>query len=143
MSIKQQRLNGRIRQILSELLLTEVSDPRLQGLTVTKVQIDPELLYAKVWVNALGEEDRQPEIMAGINHAKGFLRREVGKRVRLRKTPDLIFKWDESLEHGERINQLLSTLTIPPKNLSDAESEPDDDEFDDGYDDDDERDTVG
>ena len=137
-SIKQNRLGGRIRQILSELLLTEVSDPRLQGITITKVEIDPELLYAKVWVNALGEEERQPEVMIGLEHAKGFLRREVGKRVRLRKTPDLNFKWDESLEQGERINRLLSKLAVNQKPTDDdqyeaAESEQDDfadDEFD-------------
>ena len=56
----------------------------------------------------------QPEVMFALDHAKGFLRREVAKRVRLRKAPELVFRWDESLERGERINALLSTLEIPP-----------------------------
>jgi ribosome-binding factor A len=119
MSIKQDRMGGRIRQILSELLLSEVSDPRLQGITITKVELDAELTIAKVWVNALGEEERAAEILNGFKHAKGFLRREVGKRVRLRKTPDLIFRWDTTLEQGERINRLISKLAIPSSGQSD------------------------
>ncbi|NDJ61828.1 MAG: 30S ribosome-binding factor RbfA [Chloroflexi bacterium] len=119
MSIKQDRMGGRIRQILSELLLREVSDPRLYGLTVTEVELDLEMQYAKVWVNALGEEERQKEVMLALAHANGFLRREVGKRVRLRKTPELFFIWDASLDRGERINQLISELDIPPEDDDD------------------------
>lgn len=114
MSIKQDRVSGRIRTILSELLLREVSDPRLHGITVTDVELDPELQYAQVYVNALGDEDREADVMKGLEHATGFLRREVGKRVRLRKTPELIFHWDVTLERSERINKLIASLDIPP-----------------------------
>lgn len=114
MSIKQDRVSGRIRTILSELLLREVSDPRLHGITITEVELDPELQYAQVYVNALGDEDREADVMKGLEHATGFLRREVGKRVRLRKTPELIFHWDVTLERSERINKLIASLDIPP-----------------------------
>jgi ribosome-binding factor A len=114
MSIKQDRVSGRIRTILSELLLREVADPRLHHITITEVELDPELLYARVYVNALGDEARQEDVMQGLERAKGFLRREVGKRVRLRKTPELVFRWDETLERSERINQLIASLDIPP-----------------------------
>jgi ribosome-binding factor A len=107
-------MNWRIRTILSELIRREISDPRLQHITVTGVELDPELQYARVYVNALGDESRHDEVMKALNHAKGYLRREVGKRVRLRNTPDLAFLWDESLEHGEQINRLLANLDIPP-----------------------------
>jgi ribosome-binding factor A len=113
-SIKQDRVAGRIRQILSVLILREVSDPRLQGLTVTDVEIDPELMYARVYVNALGEEARMPEIMGALKQAKGFLRREVGKRLSLRRVPDMGFFWDESLDRGARMDSLLNQLEIPP-----------------------------
>jgi ribosome-binding factor A len=125
MSIKQERTSGRIRKILSQLILREVADPRLHGITITDVQIDPELLFAKVYVNALGEEEREPEVMFALEHAKGFLRREVAHRVKLRKAPELIFRWDESLDRGERINALLATLEIPPE---DSATETDDDD---------------
>lgn len=115
MSIKQDRVSGRIRTILSELLLREVADPRLHNITITDVEIDPELMYASVYVNALGDETRQAEVMEGLKRAKGFLQREVGSRVRLRKSPQLIFHWDETLERSERINALLAHLEIPPE----------------------------
>lgn len=116
--IKQERMSGQIRKILSQLILRDVADPRLQGITITDVELDPELLFAKVYVNALGEEDRQVEVMIGLERAKGFLRREVAKRVRLRKAPELIFKWDESLQRGERIESLLASIDIPPQELA-------------------------
>lgn len=115
MSIKQERIAGRIRQILSQLLLREVSDPRLQGITVTQVDIDIELTFARVYVNALGEEDRQQEILQALGHAKGFLRREVGKRLQLRTTPDLAFVWDGRFDRAEQIEQLIASLDIPPE----------------------------
>ena len=123
MSIKRDRMNERIRAILSELLLREVADPRLQSITVTEVTLDPELMFADVYVNALGDESRQEDVLAGLEHAKGFLRREVGKRVRLRSVPELHFHWDFTLERGERINQLLASLDIPPAEEPDDEQD--------------------
>lgn len=131
MSIKQNRMSDRIRQILSELLLREISDPRLQGVTITEVKLDPELMFADIYVNALGDESRETAVMSALKHANGFLRREVGKRVRLRNTPELHFHWDTTLERGEHLNQLLSSLEIPPPDPADAELAPDDLDLDD------------
>jgi len=114
MSIKQDRMGERIQEILSELLLREVADPRLKNITVTDVRIDNELMFANVYINALGDESREKQVMVGLERAKGFLRREVAKRVRLRNAPELRFHWDTTLERGERINRILSTLDIPP-----------------------------
>lgn len=113
MSLKKDRMNDRIRVLLSELLLREVADPRLHGVTFTEVQLDGELTIATVYVNALGDESRREEVMKGLKRANGFLRRQVGHSIRLRVTPQLIFKWDTMLEHGERINQLIDKLDIP------------------------------
>ena len=126
MSIKQERMSEQIRAILSTLLLREVSDPRLQGVTVTEVRLDPELMFADIYVNALGDETRKPEVMDGLGRANGFLRRAVGKRVHLRNTPELHFHWDTMLERGERMNQILDGLDIPP---ADEEDEGDDDDL--------------
>ncbi|MBZ0281192.1 MAG: 30S ribosome-binding factor RbfA [Anaerolineae bacterium] len=114
MTIKQDRMGERIQEILSELLLREVADPRLKNITVTDVRIDNELMFANVYINALGDESREQQVLIGLERAKGFLRREVAKRVRLRNAPELRFHWDTTLEHGERINRILSTLDIPP-----------------------------
>ncbi|PJF21032.1 MAG: ribosome-binding factor A [Phototrophicales bacterium] len=114
MSIKQDRMSERIREILSELLLREVSDPRLHNITVTEVKLDPELMFADIYVNALGDESREDEVMQGLASANGFLRREVGKRIHTRNTPQLHFHWDVTLRRGEELNQLLDSLDIPP-----------------------------
>ncbi|MDE2857440.1 MAG: 30S ribosome-binding factor RbfA [Chloroflexota bacterium] len=121
MSIKQGRMSDRIQQILSQLLVREIADPRLQGITVTEVKLDPELMVAKIYVSAMGDESRQDSVMAGLRRANGFLRREVGKVIRLRNTPELHFHWDHTLEHASRINQLIANLDIPPE----SESGPD------------------
>jgi ribosome-binding factor A len=123
MTIKQDRVAERVHGILSELLLREVSDPRLQGVTVTEVKLDPELMFADVYVNALGDETRRDEVLIGLKSATGFLRREVGKRVRLRNTPELHFHWDQTLERGERLNRIISSLDIPPEQDNDEENE--------------------
>ncbi len=114
MSIPQQRVAEQIQSILSTLLLREVSDPRLKQVTVTSVKLDVEMQYATIQVNALGDESRQDEVMAGLDRAKGFLRREVSKRLKIRNAPELNFKWDESLEYGEHMHQLLKKLEVPP-----------------------------
>jgi ribosome-binding factor A len=113
MTVKQARMSERIREILSELLLLEVKDPRLSGVTVTEVRLDREFQFGDVYVNALGDEGRRDEVMGALEWARGFLRREVGARVRLRRTPELRFHWDAALEHAERMNRLLDSLEIP------------------------------
>jgi ribosome-binding factor A len=115
MTIKQDRMAERIQTLLSELLLREVADPRLQSITITEVKLDSELMFADIYVNALGDEGRQDEVMLGLARANGFLRRELGKHIRLRNVPELHFHWDVTLERGERLNQLISSLDIPPE----------------------------
>ncbi|MCY3834199.1 MAG: 30S ribosome-binding factor RbfA [Chloroflexi bacterium] len=123
MSIKRERMSERVHLILSQLLLTEIADPRLQDITVTEVSLDPELMVAKVYVSALGDEGRQPEVMQGLRRAGGFLRREVGKRVRLRNTPELHFYWDSALAQADHIHGILSKLDIPAEAGNDERSE--------------------
>ncbi len=132
MSVKQERMAERIRSILSDLLLLEVRDPRLKNVTITRVVPDREVQYADVYVNALGDESRRDEVMAGLEHATGFLRRELASRVRLRQTPELHFHWDLNLEHGERMNRLLDALDIPPEEAVEEAGAPAEDAGDDG-----------
>jgi len=112
MTIKQERAAHLIHNILSELIMTEVTDPALLGVTVTEVTVDREIEYADVYVHSLDDRD---EVMAGLQRASGFLRRELAVRTRFRKTPVLHFHWDVALERGERIDELLASLDIPPE----------------------------
>ncbi|MBN2469122.1 MAG: 30S ribosome-binding factor RbfA [Anaerolineae bacterium] len=121
MSVKQKRMEERIRTILSELLRVEIRDDRLKQVTVTRVQLDRELKYADVYVNAMGDESRRDEVLSALERASGFLRRELAQRIQLRTTPELHFHWDLNLEHGERMNRLLDELDIPPGELPDVD----------------------
>ncbi|MFW5942791.1 MAG: 30S ribosome-binding factor RbfA [Chloroflexota bacterium] len=112
-SVRQRRTAEQIRTTLSQLLLLEMKDPRLQGVTVTRVTIDRELQYADIYVHALAEDEREEEVMQGLENASGFLRRELGQTLRLRHVPHLHFHWDPSLAHADHINQLLDELNIP------------------------------
>jgi ribosome-binding factor A len=113
--VRQQRTAEQVRILLSELSQRQLSDPRLQGLTITNVTIDRELQYADVYVNALGDESREEAVMAALARAAGFLRRELASHLRLRTVPVLHFHWDPSLAHAEHIGRLLDTLEIPPE----------------------------
>jgi ribosome-binding factor A len=111
---RQKRTAEQINQILSELLLRDARDPRLQALTITRVVIDRELKYASVYVNALGDEARQDEALAALEKASGFFRRELAQRIRLRTAPELRFLWDPTLQYAEEVHEILDQLVIPP-----------------------------
>lgn len=110
--LRLQRINDRIREELSEMLLQEVSDPRLAGISITDVKVDRELAYADVFVSALEGSERWQEIHEGLKHAQGFLRRELSQRVELRTFPRLRFRWDPTFERAERIEQLIASLHV-------------------------------
>ncbi len=111
--IRRRRTAEQIKTILSTLVLRDMRDPRLQGLTITVVRIDREMQYADIFVNALGDESREEEVMDALTGAKGYLRRELASRLELRTVPQLHFHWDPTLAHAERIDELLDSLNIP------------------------------
>ena len=121
--IRQERTAEQIQIILSELFLKEVSDPRLAGITVTEVLIDRELQHANVYVNALGDDEREKEVMEGLNSASGFLRGQVAQRLDLRSAPVIHYHWDPRLRYAEEVNDLLDSLDIRPAAESDGADE--------------------
>ncbi len=125
MTIKQERAARLIQDILSTLLMIEVTDPALDGITVTEVKVDREIEYADVYVHVLDEE-RRDEVMTGLQRASGFLRHELAQRIRYRNTPMLHFHWDLAMERGERIDSLLDQLDIPPETTPPAEEQESD-----------------
>jgi ribosome-binding factor A len=99
-----------IHRELSLLLLHEARDPRLGSVTLTGVEISPDLLLARVYFSVLGGEDEEKEALAGFAHASGFLRSELAARAQLRYVPELSFELDTSLAYGQRIDQLLDQI---------------------------------
>ncbi len=104
------RIAKQIQEVLSEILLFEVIDPRLQGVYLTDAEVDRELSSATIYVSALEGAARQTEILAGFKHAAGFLRSSLAQRIELRTFPKLRFVWDETPERAERIEQLIAAL---------------------------------
>ena len=104
------RIAERIREVFSEMLIQEVSDPRLLGVSVTDVTVDRELAYAEVYVSALEGSERSAEILAGLEHAQGYLRRELAQRIDLRQFPRLRFHWDPTFERAEGIERIIASL---------------------------------
>lgn len=108
--IRLQRIADRIRQELSEMLIREISDPRLQQIFVTDVKVDKELAYADVYVSALEGTERSKDVLSGLESASGFLRRTLAQRVELRAFPRLRFHWDVTPENADHIEKLLAEL---------------------------------
>lgn len=105
------RIADRMQQDLSEMLLRGiVHDPRLNGIFITDINVDRELTFANIFVSALEGKQRETEVIAGLNHAKGFLRSQLASKIQLRTFPELRFFWDPIPEQAEKIEKLLDTI---------------------------------
>ena len=109
-SRRQRRVSELIHEELSEILQKKVSDPRLRAVTVTTVEISPDLRQAHVYVSTLGDQEANQAALTALQHASGYLRRELGSRLSLRYLPALTFHLDKSLQHSERIMELLRQI---------------------------------
>lgn len=103
---RSSRVVEQIKRELAELIRLELKDPRVQFVTITDVEITPDYAHAKVFYTVLQSEKRQ-EIEAGLKRGAGFLRRELGKRVRIHTLPELHFVYDPSVEEGARMSRLI------------------------------------
>ncbi|MDX1600223.1 MAG: 30S ribosome-binding factor RbfA [Anaerolineales bacterium] len=120
---RAKRIGQRIQEELSVLLLREASDPRLQGVNVTDVEVDRELAYATIFVSAVEGMERKEEILTGLRSARGYLRSELAGRIELHAFPQLRFRWDETPARGARIDELLAKLNDdePPANPEESD----------------------
>ena len=101
------RLNEQLKQEISLLVRDEVRDPRVTLATITAVQTSPELDHAKVYFTALGDEQEREEVLAGLRSASPFIRSQLGRRLHMRRIPELHFEFDRQLEEAMRIEALL------------------------------------
>lgn len=121
-----------IKREVSQMLLYGIKDDRVGAgmVSVTDVDVSGDLQHAKVFVSIYGTEEARAETMAGLRSATGYVRSELGQRVRLRRTPEVVFQEDRSIERGTRVLSLINQLNH--KRLSDEEAEADEnmDEYD-------------
>jgi ribosome-binding factor A len=104
---RHERLGAQIMRTLSELLRFEVKDPRLQGVSLTAVDLTRDLSVAKVYFSLLNPDDDAREALEGLSKASGFLRRKLGGALKVRHVPELRFAHDDSAEHGMKISELI------------------------------------
>lgn len=106
------RINDEFRRELAEIIHTDLNDPRIsQVVSVNKADVTQDLKYCKVYVSVLGGDAEKAAVMDGIRSASGFIRKLLAERVNLRQTPELQFVYDDAIEHGIKINKLISEIT--------------------------------
>lgn len=111
-SIKNTRINGEVQRELSEIIRTEIKDPRVSGsmISVVSVEVTPDLKYCKAYISVLGGEGMAEEAIAGLKSAVGYIRRELAHRINLRNTPEISFILDQSIEYGVHMSKLIDQV---------------------------------
>ena len=111
MTHRIERLNSLLRQEISDLLQREIKDPRLGTfVTITAVEVSPDLSFAKVMVSRLGTESEKKETMAALTAASGYIRHELGERMKARRIPELSFRLDDTMEKADRVLRIMDRL---------------------------------
>ena len=112
MTRRIERVNNLIRCEISELLQRRVKDPRLDNfVAVTEVSTSPDLKYAKIFVSRVGGEGEKRETLKVLTAASGFLRSELARRLKLQRIPELSFQWDDSIERGTHLLELIDKVS--------------------------------
>ncbi len=105
------RISEEVKRVVSDIIRNDLNDPRISMMcSVVSAEVTPDLRYAKVYVSILGDEEEKQSTMKGLTSAAGFIRRELGKNIELRYSPEIIFELDSSIEHGAYINKLLQEV---------------------------------
>lgn len=110
MSFRPERLAEAIKKEISELLREELKDPRIGFVSITSVEVSKDLRYANVFASVFGDPAKQKSCIEALQKAQGFIRGELGRRIRLRYTPEITFKLDHSISHGSRIIALMEEV---------------------------------
>ncbi|GIP33114.1 30S ribosome-binding factor RbfA [Paenibacillus sp. J2TS4] len=108
--IRTGRVGEQIKKELSQIVQNEFKDPRIGFVTITGVDVTNDLSQAKIFLSVFGSDEEKEETLKALHRGTGFLRSELSKRIRLRVTPELIFKLDTSIDYGSRIEKLLGQL---------------------------------
>ncbi|HLO25067.1 MAG TPA: ribosome-binding factor A [Geobacteraceae bacterium] len=109
---RSEKVAEAIHEMVSELLVKGLKDPRIGFVTITGVKVTDDLHLATVFFTVIGSEEEKDATEKGLNSARGYIRKEVGKNLKMRYVPDIIFKFDESVEYGSRIESLLKEITV-------------------------------
>ena len=111
-SVKNTRINGEVLKELSNIIRSEIKDPRINPMTsVVSVEVAPDLKTCKAYISVLGDEQSQKDTVTGLKSAEGYIRRELARTVNLRNTPEIKFILDQSIEYGINMSKLIDEVT--------------------------------
>ena len=111
-SVKNTRINGEVLKELSNIIRSEIKDPRINPMTsVVSVEVAPDLKTCKAYISVLGDEQSQKDTITGLKSAEGYIRRELARTVNLRNTPEIQFILDQSIEYGINMSKLIDEVT--------------------------------
>ena len=111
-SIKNTRINGEVQKVLSEIIRTEIKDPRINPMTsVVTVEVAPDLKTCKAYISVLGDEASQQSTMKGLKSAEGYIRRQLAHNLNMRNTPEITFVLDQSIEYGVTMSKKIDDVT--------------------------------
>ena len=111
-SVKNTRINGEVLKELSNIIRSEIKDPRINPMTsVVSVEVAPDLKTCKAYISVLGDEQSQKDTITGLKSAEGYTRRELARTVNLRNTPEIKFILDQSIEYGINMSKLIDEVT--------------------------------
>lgn len=111
-SVKNTRINGEVLKELSNIIRSEIKDPRINPMTsVVAVEAAPDLKTCKAYISVLGDEKSQKDTITGLKSAEGYIRRQLARTVNLRNTPEIRFILDQSIEYGINMSKLIDEVT--------------------------------
>ena len=113
---RKERLDELLKRELESIICYELSDPRLDHITVSEVDVSKDLQTARVYIGVLEDKAKEREVMNGLDDARGFIRNQIAGRVQLRKVPDLVFRLDRTLGDVQRIDTIIDQLEFSPDN---------------------------
>lgn len=121
-SIKNTRINGEVQKALSDIIRSELKDPRIHPMTtVVLASVTPDLKFCKAYISVLADEEAAKDTIKGLKSAEGFIRAQLARKVNLRNTPEISFVLDQSIEYGVRMSKLIDEVT---KDLPEDEEGP-------------------
>ncbi len=118
---RSEKVADLIRKEISQMLLRSIKDPRIGFVTITRVNVSEDCRFAKIYFSVAGTLEERERSIKGLESAKGYVRRELGRRIQLRYTPDIVFQFDPSIEYAIHMEELIQS--IHPKGEANGEEE--------------------
>jgi len=121
--VRTTRVAEQMKKEVASIVEKDLKDPRIGFITITNVELSNDLRHAKIFFSSLGSEEEQKRSLAGLDNAKGFIRKEIASRIQLRYAPEILFRIDNSIEHGVKIAQILSEIKSDEEETEDEKEQ--------------------